>query len=124
MKHHILIFLPLLGLGFCVGFVNGMLGAGGGILIVFGLGWLLRGKIRDPRVIYATAIAVILPLSVLSAIQYFRRGSLDLNTLSILIIPAVLGGTAGALLLKKLSPAVLSRIFAAVVLISGITLVL
>lgn len=124
MKHHILIFLPLLGLGFCAGFVNGLLGAGGGILIVFGLGWLLREKVRDPRVIYATAIAVILPLSVLSAVQYFRRGSLDLNTLSYLIIPATLGGTAGALLLKKLSPAILSRIFAAVVLISGITLVL
>ena len=124
MKHHFLIFLPLLALGLGAGFINGLLGAGGGILIVFGLSRLLRGKIRDPRSVYASAIAVILPLSILSAIQYFRQGSLELITLSYLILPAIIGGAVGALLLRRLSPAALSRVFAAVVLLSGITLVL
>lgn len=124
MKHPILWFFLVLALGLGAGFINGLLGAGGGILIVFGLGKLLRGKIRDPRSVYASAIAVILPLSILSAIQYFRQGSLEIHTLELLILPAILGGALGGLLLRRLSPAVLSRIFAVVVLISGVTLVL
>ena len=124
MKHPILWFFLVLALGLGAGFINGLLGAGGGILIVFGLGKLLRGKIRDPRSVYASAIAVILPLSILSAIQYFRQGSLEIHKLELLILPAILGGALGGLLLRRLSPAVLSRIFAVVVLISGVTLVL
>lgn len=124
MKHHILIFLAILMLGLGAGFINGLLGAGGGILIVFGLSRLLRGKVRDPRSVYASAIAVILPLSILSAIQYFRHGSVDLNMAVALILPAIAGGAVGAWLLRRLSPALLSRIFAAVVLVSGITMVL
>lgn len=124
MKHPILWFFLILALGLGAGFINGLLGAGGGILIVFGLSRLLRGKIRDPRSVYASAIAVILPLSILSAIQYFRQGSLEIHTLELLILPALLGGALGGLLLRRLSPAALSRIFAVVVLISGITLVL
>ena len=112
----------MLGLG--AGFINGLLGAGGGILIVFGLSRLLRGKVRDPRSVYASAIAVILPLSILSAIQYFRHGSVDLNMAVALILPAIAGGAVGAWLLRRLSPALLSRVFAAVVLLSGITMVL
>lgn len=123
MKHHFLIFWGILSLGFGAGFVNGLLGAGGGILIVYGLRRLSSSEKRDPRTVYATAIAVILPLSLLSVIQYFHRGSLALNSIIPLILPAVLGGATGALLLRRLSPATLSRIFAAVVLISGITMV-
>ena len=116
--------MTLIALGLGAGFINGLLGAGGGILIVFGLNKLLAGKLSDPRSVYASAIAVILPLSFLSALQYIRRGSPDLNTLSYLLLPAVLGGALGALLLRKLSVKALSRIFAAVVLVSGITMVL
>ncbi|MBQ8357311.1 MAG: TSUP family transporter [Clostridia bacterium] len=114
---------PILAIGLCAGFLNGLLGAGGGILIVFGLGILLRDRIADPRSVFASAIAVMLPLSVLSAIQYFRHGSLDTNALVWLILPAIAGGALGGLLLRRLSPAALSRLFAAVVLISGIVLV-
>jgi uncharacterized membrane protein YfcA len=85
---------------------------------------LLRGRLSDKRSVFATAIAVILPLSALSALHYFRLGSVDINTLELLIFPAVIGGALGALLLRKLTPRHLSRIFAAVVFISGLVLVL
>ena len=122
MKHHFLIFWALLAIGFGSGLINGLLGAGGGILIVYGLNRFLK-KAEDPRSIYAAAIAVILPLSILSAVRYFRHGSLSLDSIYPLILPAVLGGAVGAMLLRRLSPAALARIFAAVVLVSGITMV-
>lgn len=123
MKFLISFIFPILLLGLCVGFINGMLGAGGGILLIYGLQKLCH-RVADKRSIFATAIAVILPLSCVSAAHYFRHGSLDLNTLGWLILPAIAGGALGAMLLRRLSPRVLSRIFAAVVLISGIVMVL
>ena len=116
--------LPIVGIGLTAGFLNGLLGAGGGIVIVFGLGALLGKQIADPRSIYASAIAVMLPLSALSAWQYFKNGHLGDNNLGLLILPALAGGALGAWLLQRLSPRALSRIFAAVVLVSGIVLVI
>ena len=123
MKPHFLQMLPLFAIGLGAGFLNGLLGAGGGILIVFGLGKLLKGRLEDERAIYPTAIAVMLPLSLLSVWQYARAGSLELSHLSWLILPAVAGGALGAFLLRRFSPNALSRLFAAVVLVSGLVLV-
>ena len=66
----------------------------------------------------------MLPLSALSAWQYFKNGHLGDNNLGLLILPALAGGALGAWLLRRLSPRALSRIFAAVVLVSGIVLVI
>lgn len=124
MKVFLTKILPIVGIGLAAGFLNGLLGAGGGIVIVFGLGALLGKQLADPRSIYATAIAVMLPLSALSAWQYFKNGHLTEGNLGLLILPALAGGALGAWLLRRLSPRAIARIFAAVVLISGILLVI
>ena len=84
---------------------------------------MLESSTVDRRSIFATSIAVILPLSALSALQYLRQGSLDTALLTWLVLPAIVGGAVGGFLLRRLSLKVLSRLFAAVVLISGIMLV-
>ena len=123
MKRSILISLPILLIGFGAGFLNGLLGAGGGILIVYGLRRLLGDGSVDPHAIFASAIAVMLPLSAISALQYFRNGHLEATSVGLLALPAIAGGVVGALLLRRLSPSALSRLFAAVVLVSGLVLV-
>ena len=114
---------PLLGLGLLAGFLNGLLGAAGGIALVVGLRALFRKKPVNGHSFYATALAVMLPLSALSAWRYARGGHLPAVSPWGLILPAVLGGVLGALLLRRIKPHVLKRIFAAVVLVSGIVLV-
>jgi uncharacterized membrane protein YfcA len=121
-KRTILTIFPLIAVGAGAGLVNGLLGAGGGILIVYGLSALFKSSTVDRRSIFATAIAVILPLSALSALQYLRQGSFNVPMLAWLVLPAVAGGALGALLLRRLSVSALSRLFAAVVLTSGIIL--
>jgi len=116
--------LPLLLLGLGAGLLNGLLGAGGGILLVYGLQRIRGIRLPHRRAVFATALAVTLPLSCLSAIHYFRQGSLAVDMLAWLIFPAILGGALGGLLLRRLSPRLLSRIFAAVVLVSGVVLLL
>lgn len=116
--------LCVIAIGAGAGFLNGLLGAGGGILIVAGLRRLFRWRGIDPRSVFASAIAVMLPLSVLSAIQYFMHGRLNEADIGLLALPAIAGGVTGGLLLQRLTPVALSRIFAGVVLVSGFLLVI
>lgn len=116
--------LPLLLIGFAAGLCNGLLGAGGGILVVFGLRRLLSDTLEDPHAVFASAIAVMLPLSLLSSLGYARLGHLPEGEWPLLILPAVAGGVLGAILMRKMALPLLSRIFAAVVLLSGVLLVI
>ena len=124
MKIAIFRALPIVAIGVAAGFLNGLLGAGGGIVIVYGLGWLYgRGEI-EPYSLFATSIAVMLPLSAVSALQYVHNGHLPEFSVSALILPAAAGGALGALLLRRLTPRALAKLFAAVVLASGVALVI
>ena len=115
---------PLLGIGLLAGFINGLLGAGGGILIVLGLRRYFAKKSSNERRFYTTALGVMLPLSAFSVWQYARAGHLAPLSLGTFLLPALIGGALGALLLPHLKIALLNRIFAGMVLISGILLVI
>lgn len=116
--------LSLITTGILAGFLNGFLGAGGGIVIVFALSKMFPEKSVDKNGEFATALCVMLPVSVLSAIIYSARGHMSLEGFGIFIIPAVIGGAVGGLLLGKLSSATVKRLFAALVVVSGIILII
>ena len=116
--------LPLLGIGLVSGFINGFLGAGGGILIILGLRLCTRNKKIDEHRFYTTALGVMLPLSAFSVWQYRRAGHLAPLSLGTFMLPALIGGAVGALLLPHLKTTLLNRIFAGMVLISGVLLVI
>ena len=122
--HRNLITVCLLALlGLLGGLLNGLLGAGGGIVIVAGLRAIYKKGLHDARSVYVSAIAVMLPLSLVSVWRYATAGLLPNAPFQALILPAIAGGASGALLLRHLTPRTLSRLFAAVVLVSGIVLV-
>ncbi|MBR2388603.1 MAG: TSUP family transporter [Clostridia bacterium] len=106
--------------GILAGFVNGLLGAGGGIIIVFVLSKLI--KEGDSRDIFANALCVMLPLSIVSCTVYVLNGSTSFGGFSIFIIPAILGGLLGGFLLCKINTFFLKKLFAALVAISGVLL--
>lgn len=68
----------------------------------------------------ATSIAVTLPLSIISTAVYFFMGKINFHTASAYIPMGLLGAGAGALMLKKFPDKILKRIFGAVMIISGI----
>ena len=115
--------LLLLG-GLAAGFLNGLLGAGGGIVIVWILEKALRDEVESPRDIFANALAVMLPISAVSAVSYALSGGLPKGNITRFLIPAVLGGLLGAFLLDKLKTATVKTLFCFLVILSGILMVI
>lgn len=106
--------------GLAVGAVNGLLGAGGGILTVP----LLQKLGLDRKNAHANAVAVILPITVLSAVLYLVKGYTMFGD----ALPFMPGGVVGALLgtyvLKKISPVWLKRLFGCFMVYAGVRLLL
>lgn len=103
--------------GVVCGFVNGMFGGGGGMIVVPFLKSILK---YDTARAHATTIAVILPLSVLSGAFYATFGAVDILTAAYVTAGAVAGGVIGARLLKKLKAKPLTVIFSVTMLAAGI----
>ena len=116
--------LRLCTFGLLAGAVNGLLGAGGGILIVFGLSPLLPHDPEGQRDVFANALAVMFPISIVSVIGYAMAGRFSLDGFAHYLIPCVLGGVLGALLLGKLKISLLQKLFAIIVVWSGIYMVI
>ena len=105
----------LVVLGCLSGFINGFLGGGGGVLVLATLLSVLKLHQKSAQ---ATALLVILPLTVVSAAVYVIQGAVDWMPTLWATIGVVVGGIVGALLLSKLKGNTAKIIFA-VVLISG-----
>ena len=113
------IVLLLYGVG--IGLINGFFGAGGGVLAVECM--VRRGIVQNRA--HASAILAILPLSAVSAGLYFLKGHLlfDASTWMLLGGGAV-GGLLGAVLLGKLSAKWIDMLFTALILFSGIRMLM
>ena len=105
--------------GLSVGFANGFFGGGGGMLCVPLLDKLLKER---TKVAHATAMLIILPISIASAITYVANGYFDLKLTLIVGGGVVAGGIIGALLLKKLNSGVVAIIFAVLMIAAGVKL--
>ncbi|MBQ4340052.1 MAG: sulfite exporter TauE/SafE family protein [Firmicutes bacterium] len=103
-------------IGIFSGCINGLLGSGGGTVVVPALEVF---KKIEPHKAHATAIAVILPLSVISSLIYMFKGSLNWEAVLYVALGSIPGSIIGAKLLKKLSSRMLSRLFGAVLIFAS-----
>ncbi|MDO4481421.1 MAG: sulfite exporter TauE/SafE family protein [Bacillota bacterium] len=108
-------------IGLVSGFINGLLGSGGGTVIVPALETL---KKTETHKAHATAIFIILPLSAASALIYFFKGALDPSALFYVALGSIPGSIIGAKLLKKRSSRFLSGMFGAVMTAAAIRMML
>lgn len=111
--------LILIAIGLVIGFINGFLGAGGGILLVPMLTMVLK---EPTKVAHATAVVIILPLCIASGVVYILKGLYHFDIGWKILIGTVSGGVLGTFLLKKLTNDWLSLIFALVMIVAGVYL--
>ncbi|MDZ4045866.1 MAG: sulfite exporter TauE/SafE family protein [Rhodoglobus sp.] len=94
MTRHI---LSLVGIGLLGGFLSGLFGIGGGILMVPLLVLLLR---IDQRRASALSLAGVLPAAIVGSITYATIGSIDLVAAGFIAIGGVVGAIIGTRLLR------------------------
>ena len=117
MKSNLKTVLIAIGAGLFIGFVNGFLGAGGGMLLVPILTLLLK---MESKVAHSTAVFVIAPICLISGVTYIIKGVVDWQILLPVAIGTAIGGVVGTFLLKKLKSDVINIIFWCVMIFSGV----
>lgn len=106
------------------GMLNGFLGAGSGVVLMFAIAALNADKGGEAaRNNFATVIASVLPVSVVSTIIYMKNGALNEDIMGRFALPAVFGGVVGAFLTDKLDTKILRLVFAVVVIVAGVNMV-
>lgn len=106
--------------GLAAGLVNGLLGSGGGMIAV---PMLERGGEEAGRA-HATSVAVMLPLSAVSAMFYLKDGAVTVSDALPYIPGGLVGALLGVLLLRRINPRLLRRIFGVVAVSSGLRILL
>ncbi len=106
--------------GFLIGVVNSLFGAGGGIVAVP----VLQRSGLSKKESHANAVAVILPVSILSAALYIAKGKVQLSDASPYIVAGLVGSVIGTVILRKISPKLLKRIFGIFIIYAGFRLLL
>ena len=108
-------------IGFITGLVNGIFGSGGGTILVPCLVFLMG--IEDHKA-HATAISIILPLSLISSIIYFSYDVVDLSLTLKVAIGSVIGAIVGSSMLNRVPVNALRKIFGIFMIIAAIRMVL
>lgn len=116
---HVLLFsLSLLATGAIAGFVAGLLGVGGGIVIVPVLFYVftLLGIDEEVKmhVAVGTSLSTIIATSAMSVRAHWRRGAVDVPMLKRWSIAVFLGVVAGTMLATYVKGPVLTGVFAVV----------
>lgn len=114
------LLLALFGI-FLSGVLSGLLGVGGGLLIV-PIFVLILG--RDMSTAVATSLAIIVPTAIAGSIMHWSAGRVDMKLFLLCVGFAVAGGIVGSWLLGSVSPALLRRLFAGLLLVVAIRMFL
>lgn len=81
---------------------------------------LLRWIRVEEKAAFASSVAVILPLCLVSAAVYWLQGALSLSMALPYLLGGLAGGFLGGRLFKQVSPQLLRRVFALFLLYGGI----
>ncbi|MGN0474911.1 MAG: sulfite exporter TauE/SafE family protein [Acutalibacteraceae bacterium] len=106
--------------GSLAGFINGLLGSGGGMIAVPAL----EKSGLDAKQAHSGSIAVILPLSLFSACMYIGGGRVEISDALPYVPAGIIGSFCGAWLMKKISSDLLRRIFGGFAIWAGVRMLM
>ena len=103
--------------GICAGAVNGLFGAGGGMVLVPLLTWLSH---LDDKEIFPASVSIILPICLISLSITFRQSSLSWNIALPYLAGSAIGGILAGLFAKKIPTLWLHRLLGVLIIWGGI----
>lgn len=111
----------LIGLGILTGVVSGVFGIGGGIILIPALVFFFGFSQHAAQ--GTTMALLVLPIGLLAAQEYYRRGFVDIRVGLLIAFGFFLGGLVGAKVATQLPDVALSRVFGAGLILLGIRMV-
>jgi len=114
-----LVQLALIGLA--AGFLAGLLGIGGGVLMVPAMVLLLG---FDQHVAQGTSLMVVIPAALTGSYTHHRNGRLFLRDAAILAAGGVIGAVIGAVFALSIDDDILRRLFAGFLLVIAVRMLL
>lgn len=108
-------YLILLAIGIAAGVLSGMFGIGGGLVIVPALLFIV--KMKEFEAIGTSLAALIPPVGLLGAIEYYRNGQVNLRYAALIAFGLFLGAYFGARITLGLSPDLVRRLYAVFLLL-------
>ena len=111
------ILLILLAVGLAAGFLSGMVGIGGGIIIVPVLVYFLGFTQHQAQ--GTTLFMFLLPIGILGVMNYHKQGYVDYKTALIICTTFVFGSYFGSKLSISLDQKTVKQIFGAIIILLG-----
>jgi len=108
---------PLVICGAAAGAVNGLFGAGGGMVLVPLLTWLTDLKDNE---IFPASVAIIAPLCVVSLLLTANPESFSWKALIPYLIGSIVGGILAGLFAKKIPTGFLHKLLGMLILWGGV----
>lgn len=113
MKKHIGFVIA----GLCAGTVNGLFGAGGGMILVPLLTWLTK---LDDDAVFPASVSIILPICLVSLYITFQPGTVPWDTTWAYLFGSAAGGVIAGFTAKRIPTLWLHRILGVLILWGGI----
>ena len=110
--------LVLLAVGLVAGFLSGLIGIGGGIIIVPVLVYLLAVDLKTAQ--GTTLFMFMLPVGVLGVFNYYKAGHVDFKYAAVMAITFVVGSYFGSKSAITIDTKLVKQIFAIVIILIGI----
>ena len=110
--------LILLAIGLGAGILSGMFGIGGGIVIIPALLYIV--KLKPVQAIATSLAALIPPVGLLGAYEYYRKGDIELRAAALIAAGLFVGAFFGAKITLALPPNMIRKGYGIFILLIGI----
>lgn len=113
-----MIFL-ILAIGLGAGFLSGILGIGGGIVIVPALIYL--AKFQPQQAVGTSLAALVMPVgAAIGAATYYKAGNLDVKAALLIVLGMAIGAAIGAQVSTHIDGVMIKRVFAVLMVIVAV----
>lgn len=107
-------------LGLVAGVVSGLFGVGGAIVIIPGL--VLIAKLPQHTAHGTSLAALLLPVGLLGALEYYKRGQVNVAYAAVVAVGLLIGAYFGARLAGTMSDVMLRKAFGVFLLLVSVKL--
>src|SRR5437667_10372765 len=109
-------------LGLVAGVVSGLFGVGGAVVIIPGL--VMLANLPQHTAHGTSLAALLLPVGILGALEYYKRGQVNIPYAAVIAAGLFVGALVGAKLAGSLSDVALRRAFGGLLLLVSVRLLL